>query len=72
MEGVEKGSVKKLMVLESLPKPINFTGGMDKLNEAKRFDMPGFRPRMEYLSEMKPVIACRRWSFCFSGCANPA
>ena len=27
--------------------------GRGKLNEIKRFDMPGFRPRMEYLSEMK-------------------
>jgi mono/diheme cytochrome c family protein len=27
--------------------------GKEKLNEVKRFDMPGFRPRMEYLSEMK-------------------
>jgi hypothetical protein len=27
--------------------------GRDKLNEIKRFDMPGFRPRPEYLREMK-------------------
>jgi len=28
MEGVARGSVKKLLVLEQLPKPINFSGGM--------------------------------------------
>ena len=32
MADVEKGSIKKLMILESLPKPINFTGGMDPLS----------------------------------------
>jgi hypothetical protein len=28
MEGVERGDIKKLLVLEQLPKPINFSGGM--------------------------------------------
>ncbi len=27
--GVERGQIKKLLVLESLPKPVNFSGGMD-------------------------------------------
>jgi len=27
--------------------------GRDTLNDVKRFDMPGFRPRREYLREMK-------------------
>lgn len=40
MEGVERGSVKKLMVLESLPKPINFTGGMDPLSYVGTFSLP--------------------------------
>ena len=31
MEGVNPGEVKKLLVVESLPKPVNFTGGMDPL-----------------------------------------
>ena len=29
MEGVKKGQIKKLLVLEALPKPVNFSGGMD-------------------------------------------
>ena len=29
MEGVEPGQIKKLLVLEILPKPVNFSGGMD-------------------------------------------
>jgi hypothetical protein len=28
-------------------------GGRDRLNQVKRFDMPGFRPRPEYLRELK-------------------
>ncbi|MEI7902641.1 MAG: hypothetical protein WCK89_20515 [bacterium] len=40
MAGVAKGSVKKLMVLESLPKPINFTGGMDPLSYGGTFTLP--------------------------------
>ena len=40
MEGVAKGTVKKLMILETLPKPINFTGGMDPLSYAGTFTLP--------------------------------
>ena len=40
MAGVEKGSVKKLLILESLPKPINFTGGMDPLSYVGTFTLP--------------------------------
>ncbi len=29
MEGIERGQIKKLLVLEALPKPVNFSGGMD-------------------------------------------
>ena len=29
MEGVKRGDIKKLLVLEPLPKPVNFSGGMD-------------------------------------------
>jgi hypothetical protein len=29
MEGVRRGEIKKLLVLEILPKPVNFSGGMD-------------------------------------------
>jgi Hydrazine synthase alpha subunit middle domain/WD40-like Beta Propeller Repeat len=40
LKGVEKGSIKKLIVLESLPKPINFTGGMDPLSYVGTFTLP--------------------------------
>ena len=39
MEGVKRGDVKKLLVLESLPKPINFTGGMDPLSYGGTFTL---------------------------------
>jgi hypothetical protein len=29
MEGIKPGEIKKLLVLEALPKPVNFSGGMD-------------------------------------------
>jgi len=29
MQGIERGQIKKLLVLEALPKPVNFSGGMD-------------------------------------------
>jgi hypothetical protein len=29
MEGIKRGEIKKLLILEALPKPINFSGGMD-------------------------------------------
>ena len=29
MEGIARGEIKKLLVLEILPKPVNFSGGMD-------------------------------------------
>jgi len=40
MAGVERGSIKRLLVLESLPKPINFTGGMDPLSYVGTFTLP--------------------------------
>jgi len=39
MAGVERGEIKKLLVLESLPKPINFTGGMDPLSYGGTFTL---------------------------------
>jgi hypothetical protein len=39
MEGVAPGEIKKLLVLESLPKPINFTGGMDPLTYGGSFTL---------------------------------
>ena len=39
MQGIERGQIKKLLVLESLPKPINFTGGMDPLTYGGSFTL---------------------------------
>ena len=39
MVGVKPGEIKKLLVLESLPKPINFTGGMDPLTYGGSFTL---------------------------------
>jgi len=39
MADVERGEIKKLMVIESLPKPINFTGGMDPLTYGGSFTL---------------------------------
>ena len=39
MEGVEKGDIKKLLVMEVLPKPVNFSGGMEPLTMGGSFTM---------------------------------
>ena len=39
MEGIERGEIKRLLILESLPKPINFTGGMDPLTYGGSFTL---------------------------------
>jgi len=39
MEGIKPGEIKKLLVLESLPKPINFTGGMGPLTYGGSFTL---------------------------------
>jgi mono/diheme cytochrome c family protein len=39
MSGVERGAIKKLLILESLPKPINFTGGMEPLSYGGTFTL---------------------------------
>jgi len=39
MEGVSRGEIKSLLVLESLPKPINYTGGMDPLSYGGTFTL---------------------------------
>jgi len=39
MDGVKPGSIKKLLILESLPKPINFTGGMEPLTYGGSFTL---------------------------------
>ncbi|NQT40904.1 MAG: PD40 domain-containing protein, partial [Planctomycetes bacterium] len=39
MTGIEPGSVKKLLVLQQLPKPVNFSGGMQPLTIGGTFTM---------------------------------
>ncbi|MDR1584184.1 MAG: hypothetical protein LBS55_13190 [Prevotellaceae bacterium] len=39
MKGVKKGEIKKLLILETLPKPINFTGGMEPLTYGGSFTL---------------------------------
>jgi len=39
MAGVRRGEVRKLLVLETLPKPINYTGGMDPLSYGGTFTL---------------------------------
>lgn len=39
MAGIEPGSIKKLLVLETLPKPINFTGGMEPMTYGGSFTL---------------------------------
>lgn len=39
MEGVGKDEIKELLVLESLPKPINYTGGMEPLSYGGTFTL---------------------------------
>jgi hypothetical protein len=39
MAGVERGEIVELLVLESLPKPINFTGGMEPLSYGGTFTL---------------------------------
>ena len=47
MASVEKGTVKKLMILETLPKPVNFSGTMEPTSFNGTFTLPrilGFVP----------------------------
>ncbi len=39
MAGVQRGDIKKLLVLEPLPKPVNFSGGMDLTSFAGSFNL---------------------------------
>ena len=39
MQGVARGDIKKLLVLELLPKPVNYTGGMDPLTYGGSFTL---------------------------------
>jgi hypothetical protein len=39
MADVQRGEIRKLLVMESLPKPINFTGGMDPLTYGGSFTL---------------------------------
>ena len=39
MAGVKRGSIKKLLVLQQLPKPVNFSGGMEPLTIGGSFTL---------------------------------
>jgi hypothetical protein len=39
LEGIERGEIKKLLILETLPKPVNFSGGMDTLSFLGTFNL---------------------------------
>ncbi len=39
MAGIKPGEIRKLLVIESLPKPINYTGGMDPLTYGGSFTL---------------------------------
>ena len=39
MEGVKRGDIKKLLILEPLPKPVNFSGGMDLTSFSGTFNL---------------------------------
>ena len=39
MESVARGSIKKLLVLQQVPKPINFSGGMEPLTIGGSFTL---------------------------------
>ncbi len=39
MGGIKRGEIKKLLVLEQLPKPVNFSGGQDPLSIGGTFTM---------------------------------
>ena len=40
MEGVKPGQIKKLLVLETLPKPVNFSGTMEPISLGGTFTLP--------------------------------
>lgn len=39
MAGVKRGDIKKLLILETLPKPVNFSGGMDVVSFLGTFNL---------------------------------
>jgi len=39
MAGVKRGEIKKLLILEPLPKPVNFSGGMDQTSFSGTFNL---------------------------------
>lgn len=39
MDGIQPGEIKRLMIVEVLPKPVNFTGGMDPMSYCAGFSL---------------------------------
>ena len=64
MAGVERGEIKKLLILETLPKPINYTGGMDPLTYGGSFTLErvlGTVPvEPDGSAYMERKVSCRR------------
>ena len=44
MAGVKPGEIKKLLVLQQVPKPVNFSGGMEPLTIGGSFTLAGAPP----------------------------
>jgi hypothetical protein len=39
LKGIKRGEIKKLLIIETLPKPVNFSGGMDTLSFLGTFNL---------------------------------
>lgn len=66
MEGVERGEIKKLLVLETLPMPIHYTGGMDPISYSGTFTLErivGTVPVEEDGSALMELPAMRSFFF---------
>ena len=74
MEGVQPGDIKKLLVLEQLPKPVNFSGGMEPLTIGGSFTLArilGTVPVAEDGSAYFEVPALRSLFFVALGISIP-
>jgi len=39
LKGINRGEIKKLLIIETLPKPVNFSGGPDTLSWLGSFNL---------------------------------
>ena len=67
MEGVKPGQIKRLLILESLPKQVNFSGGQDLLSWLGTFTLErGWgrcrsRPMVPRLLKYRPIASSFSW-----------